>query len=95
MRLALGSDNGTERFRGVQPGRHIGQGARDTQVVLWVRLGWIGKFDVCSALEPDVFMLVRAKGEWVRNDSRRFYGNGLEKGQDLVTIVCDGGQHLS
>ena len=39
-------------------------------------------------------MLVRAKGEWGRNDSRRFDGNGLEEGQDIVAIICNGGQRL-
>ena len=35
--------------------------------------------------------LVRKKGEWGRKDSRRFDGNGLEEGQDVIAIVCDGG----
>ena len=39
-------------------------------------------------------VLVRAKGDWGTDDSRRFYGNGLEEGQDVVAIICDGGQRL-
>ena len=38
--------------------------------------------------------LVRTKGEWGRNDSRIFDGNGLEGGEDIFAIVCDGGQRL-
>ena len=39
-------------------------------------------------------MLVRAKGEWSRDELWRFDGNGLEEGQDVVAIVCNGGQRL-
>ena len=53
FRLAMGSNDGAERFRGVQPGRHVGQDNRENQVVLWGRLGRRGKVDVCPALEPD------------------------------------------
>ena len=48
FRLALGGDNGAERFRGVQPGSQVGQYTHETQVVLWGRLGWLGKVDVYS-----------------------------------------------
>ena len=34
FRLALGSDDGTERFGCVQPGRHVGKDVHETQVVL-------------------------------------------------------------
>ena len=64
---ALGGNDATERFRGVQPGRHVGQDPRETQMVLWVRIGQRGKVDVCPALEPDAHALVRAKGEWGRD----------------------------
>ena len=94
FRLALGGDDGAERFCGMQPVFHVGQDACDTQVVLWVRLGRLGKVDVCPALEPNARAIVRAKGEWGRDDLRRFEGNGLEEGQDVVAIVCDGGQRL-
>ena len=69
FRLALGGDDMSERFRGVQPGRHVGQDARETQVVLWGCLRRRGKVDVCPALEPDARVLVRAKGEWGRYNS--------------------------
>ena len=78
----------------MQPGRHVGQDARETQVVLWGRLGQRGKVDVCPELEPDARWLVRAKGEWIRNDLWRFDGNGLEEVQDVVAFVCDGDQRL-
>ena len=94
FRLALGGDNGVERFRGVQPGRHVGQDARETQVVLWGQLGRRGKVDVCPALESDARALVHAKGEWGRDDLWRFDGNGLEEGQDVVAIIYDGGKRL-
>ena len=58
-----------EHFRGVQPGFHVGQDARETHVLLWIRLGWRGEVDVCQTLEPDARALVRAKGEWSRDDS--------------------------
>ena len=38
--------------------------------------------------------LVSAKGEWCRENSRRFDGNGLWERQEIVAIFCDGGQHL-
>ena len=38
--------------------------------------------------------LVRAMREWIRDDSWIFDGNGLGEGQDVVTIVCNGGQRL-
>ena len=39
-------------------------------------------------------MLVCAKGEWSCDDLWIFDGNGLEEGQDVFTIVYDGGQRL-
>ena len=51
--LALGGDNVAERFRGVQPGCHVGKDARETQVVLWGRLGRRGKVDVYPTLQLD------------------------------------------
>ena len=53
LRLELGGNGGAERFCVVQPGRHVGQDARETQVVLWGWLGRLGKVDICPALEPD------------------------------------------
>ena len=94
FRHALVGDNGAERFRGVQPGCHVGQDARETQVVFWGRIGQRGKVDVYPALEPDACALVHAKGEWGRNDSHIFDGNVLEEGQDVSAIVCNGGQRL-
>ena len=92
FRLALGGDDGVERFCGMQLGRHVSQDAHEIQVVLWGRLGRLGKVDVCPALEPDTCALVRAKGEWGCDDSRGFNGNGLEEGQDVVASVCNGGK---
>ena len=83
-----------ERFCSVQPGRHVVQDAHETQLVLWGQLGRGGEVDVCPTLEPDVCAHVRAKGKWSCNKSWIFDGNGLEEGQDVVTIVCDGGQRL-
>ena len=42
LHLALGGYNGTERFRGMQPGRHVGKDACETQMVLWCQCGWLG-----------------------------------------------------
>ena len=42
FRLALVDNNGTERFGCMQPGRHVGKEARETQVVLWGRRGRLG-----------------------------------------------------
>ena len=78
----------------MQPGCHVGQYSRDTLVVLWGWLGWCGKVDDYLEWEPDVRALVCAKGEWSDNYSWKFYGIGLEEGQDVVTIVCNGGQRL-
>ena len=97
FRLALVCNVEAERLCGMQPGRHIGQDARDTQLVLLGclgRLGRLGHVEVCPALEPYMSTLVRAKGEWGRNNLGGFDSNGLEEGQDVVTIVCDGGQRL-
>ena len=87
FRLALGGNDRTERFGGMQMGRHIGKDARETQVVLWGRRGKLRKVYVCPFLEPDARVLVRAKGEWGREDSKIFDSNGLEEGQDVVAIV--------
>ena len=32
--LAMGGNDGAERFHGVNPGRHVGQDSRETTVVL-------------------------------------------------------------
>ena len=77
LRLTLGSDNGVERFHGVQSGCHVGQDARETHVVLCRRLGWRGEVDVCPTTEPDARVLVRTKGEWIRDDLRRIDCDGL------------------
>ena len=45
-------------------------------------------------MEPDVCALLRANVEWRRNESWRFDCDGLEEGQDVVTIVCDGVHRL-
>ena len=42
FRLALGGNDGTEHFSCMQPGRHVGKDARETQVVLWGRRGRLG-----------------------------------------------------
>ena len=34
FRLAMGGDDGTERFGGMQPGRHVSKDPHETQVVL-------------------------------------------------------------
>ena len=94
FRLALGGDDGAKCFRGVQPVCHVGQDACENQVVLCGRIGRLGKVNVCLALEPDARALVCAKGEWGCDDWRRFDGNGLEEGQGVVAIVCDGSQRL-
>ena len=94
FRLTLDRNDGVERFYDVQPGCHFGQYARETQVVLWGRLGWCGEVDVCPTLETDTRSLVRAKEEKIHDDLWIFYGNSLEEGQDVVAIVCDGVQRL-
>ena len=94
FRLAMGVNDGTERFRSVEPGLHVGQDGRETHVVLWSRLGRRGEVDVCPTLEPDARTLVRAKGEWSCDDSWRFDDNGLEEGQDVIIIVCNSVQRL-
>ena len=68
FRLALGGDDWVEHFCGVKPGRYVGQDARETHVVFWIRLGRRGEVYVCSTTEPDTCALVRAKGEWSRDD---------------------------
>ena len=90
----MGGDDGAERLRGVKPGRHVGQDARETHVVLWIRLGRRGEVDVCPTTEPDAHTLVRTQGEWSQNELWRLDCNGLEEGLDVVEIVCDGGQRL-
>ena len=42
FRLALGADDGTERFVGIKPGCHVNKDACETQVVLLVRSGRLG-----------------------------------------------------
>ena len=39
--LAMGGNEGTERFGCMNPGRHVGKDARETQMVLWGRRGQI------------------------------------------------------
>ena len=53
FRLALGKDDGAERFCGVQPGRHVGHDAHETHVVLWNLIGRRGEVDICPMTEPD------------------------------------------
>ena len=90
----MGGDNGAERFCSVQPGRHVSQDAHETHVVLWSRLWRRGEVDVCPMTEPYAHALIRAKGEWIRNDFWRLNCKGLEEGQYVFTIICDGGQRL-
>ena len=78
----------------MQVGCHVGPDAHETHVVLWIRIGQRGEVDVCPMLKPDVRALVRTKGEWSQNYLWIFDGNGLEEGQDVVAIVCNGGQRL-
>ena len=92
--LVPGGDDGAERFCGVKPGRFVGQDARETHVVLWSQLGRRGEVDVCPTMEPEARALVRTKGERIRNDSWRLDCDGLEKGQEVVAIVCNGDQSL-
>ena len=66
FRLALGGDNGSERFCGVQP---------DCS-----RLGWRGEVGVCPTTELGTRAIVRANREWSRNDSWRLDCDGLEEG---------------
>ena len=77
FRLALGGDDGAERFRGVQPGCHVDHDACDTHVVLSIRLGRRGEVDVYPMTEPDAQALIRAKGKWSRDDSWRIDCSGL------------------
>ena len=42
--LALGGNDGTERFGCMQPGCHVRKDVRETQVVLWGRRGGFGRF---------------------------------------------------
>ena len=53
FRLALGGEDGEERFRGVQPVHDVGQDARETHVVLWSQLGRRGEIHVCPTTEPN------------------------------------------
>ena len=53
FRLTLGGDDGVEHCCGMQPGHHVSQDTCETQVVLWGRLGRLGKVDVCPTLKPD------------------------------------------
>ena len=91
--LALGGDNGAERFCGVQLGRHVRQDARKTHVVLWTGLSSMGRF-MSVQQRNQSRVLVRAKGDWSRDNLWILDCNGLEKGQYIIAIVCDGGQCL-
>ena len=51
--LALGGNNGTERFGCMQPGRDVSKDVRETQVVLWGRRGRLWQIHVYLLLEPD------------------------------------------
>ena len=53
LRLTMGGDDMAERFRGVQPGHHVGGDAYETHVVLWSRLGRHGGFNVYPTTKPD------------------------------------------
>ena len=92
--LTLGGDNGAEHFRGVQPGHHVGQDACETHVVLWSRLGRRGEVDFCPTTEPDARALFCVMGEWIRDDSWRIDCDSPEEVQDVVAIICNGGQRL-
>ena len=61
---------------------------------MWGRRGQLWQIHVYLLLEPDARALVRVKGEWLCENSRGFYCNGLEEGQYVVAIVYDGGQRL-
>ena len=86
VHIALGGDDRTERFSCVQPGRNVYKDVREDHVVLLGRRGRLWRVHVCPLLEPDARSLVCAKGEWRRNNSGRFYGDGLKEGQDIVAI---------
>ena len=61
---------------------------------MWSQLGRREEVDVCLTTEPDARTLVRAKGEWIPNDLWIHDYDYHEEDQDVVTIVCDGGQRL-
>ena len=61
---------------------------------MWSLIGQSREVDVRPTMEPDKCALLRAKGEWSRNDPWRLDCNGLEEGQDIVAIFCDGGQRI-
>ena len=63
-------------------------------MVLESRIGRCGEVVVYPTMEPDARALVRTKGEWIRDDSWILDCGGLEEGQDVAAIVCDGGQRL-
>ena len=88
FRLALGGDDRADRFRGVQPGCHVGQDACETHVVLWSRLGRRGEVEVCPTTEPDAPALVRAKREWIRDDLWRLDFNDLEEVKSPQVIAA-------
>ena len=94
LHLALGGDDETKCFGCMHPGCNFCKDVRETQVALWGRHGRLWQIHVCPLLEPDARLLVRAKGEWRRGNSRVFDCDGLEEGQDVVAIVYDGGQRL-
>ena len=75
--LALGGNDWTERFGCMQPGRHVGKNARETQVFLWGRRGRLWEVYFYPSLELDARALVRAKVKWCRDNLSRFDGNSL------------------
>ena len=62
VHLALGGNDGTERFGCVQPGHDVCKDLRETHVVLWGQHGRLWQIHVCPLLGPDARLLVRAKG---------------------------------
>ena len=86
VHLKLGDDDGIESFGCVQPGCDVCEDVREAHVVLWSRRWHLWQVHVCPSLEPDARSLVCTKGEWRRNNSGVFYGNGLKEGQDVITI---------
>ena len=90
VRFTLGGDNGTESFGRVQPCCDVCEDVRKAHVILWGRRGRLWQVHVCPSLEPDARFLVRTKREWRHDDSGGFHGDGLKKGQDVITINCEG-----
>ena len=94
VHLALGGDDGMERFGCVQPGCNVCKDVREAHVVLWGRRGRLWKMHICPSLEPDACSLFYAKKEWRRDNSGGIFCDGLKEGQDVVAIDCDGCQPL-